>query len=58
LIGQHADLPADELRERILRDIAAFTGSAVQQDDMTMVVLRVDQVGPALLTPAVAHADA
>jgi serine phosphatase RsbU (regulator of sigma subunit) len=58
LIGEHADLPADELRERILRDIEAFTGSAVQQDDMTMVVLRVDQVGPALLAPAVAHAGA
>ena len=58
LIGEHADLPTDELRERILRDIEAFTGSALQQDDMTMVVLRVDQVGPALLAPAVAHADA
>ena len=58
LIGELADLPADELRERILRDIEAFTGSALQQDDMTMVVLRVDEVGPALLAPAVAHADA
>ena len=58
LIGEHADLPADELRERILRDIEAFTGSAIQQDDMTMVVLRVEQVGPAVLAPAVAHADA
>jgi serine phosphatase RsbU (regulator of sigma subunit) len=58
LIGEHADLPADELRERILRDIEAFTESALQQDDMTMVVLRVDQVGPALLAPTVAHADA
>ena len=58
LIGEQADLPADELRERILRDIEAFTGSALQQDDMTMVVLRVDEVGPPLLAPAVAHADA
>jgi serine phosphatase RsbU (regulator of sigma subunit)/energy-coupling factor transporter transmembrane protein EcfT len=59
LIGQHADLPADELRERILREIDAFTGSALQQDDMTMVVLRVEQVGQGLLSPALAsHVDA
>ena len=59
LIGQHADLPADQLRERILREIDAFTGSALQQDDMTMVVLRVEQVGQGLLAPALAgHVDA
>jgi sigma-B regulation protein RsbU (phosphoserine phosphatase) len=58
VIGEHADLPADELRERILRDIEAFTESALQQDDMTMVALRVDQIGQALLAPAKAHADA
>jgi hypothetical protein len=28
LVGQHADLAPDELRERILREIDAFTGSA------------------------------
>jgi len=58
LVGQHADLPADELRERILREIDAFTESAPQQDDMTMVVLRVEEVGAALTAPALAHADA
>jgi serine phosphatase RsbU (regulator of sigma subunit) len=58
LIGQHADLPADELRERILREIDAFTDSALQQDDMTMVVLRVEEVGEGLTAPALAHADA
>jgi serine phosphatase RsbU (regulator of sigma subunit) len=58
LIGQHADLSADELRERILREIDAFTASALQQDDMTMVVLRVEQVGEVLTSPALAHADA
>jgi serine phosphatase RsbU (regulator of sigma subunit) len=55
LIGQHADLSADELRERILREIDSFTESALQQDDMTMVVLRVEQVGEALSAPALAH---
>ena len=32
------------LRERILRDIGVFAGSAAQHDDMTMVLLRVDEV--------------
>ena len=58
LIAQHADLAADQLRERILREIDAFTGSAVQQDDMTMVLLRVEHVGPTVGAPALAHADA
>jgi len=58
LIAQHADLPADELRERILREIDAFTDSALQQDDMTMVLLRVEQVGQPTGTTALAHADA
>jgi sigma-B regulation protein RsbU (phosphoserine phosphatase) len=44
LIGAHPDLAADELRERILRDIGAFAGTAAQHDDMTMVLLRVDEV--------------
>jgi sigma-B regulation protein RsbU (phosphoserine phosphatase) len=43
VVGAHADLPADELRERILRDVDGFTGSAPQHDDMTMVLLRVDE---------------
>ena len=43
LIGQHADLSADELRERILREIEAFVGSADQHDDMTMILMKVDR---------------
>ena len=43
VIGRHADLPADELRERILRELDAFAGSAPQHDDMTMVLIRVDE---------------
>jgi phosphoserine phosphatase RsbU/P len=45
LVGACPDLPADQLRERILRDIAGFAGDAPQHDDMTMVLLRVDEVG-------------
>ena len=44
LIGAHPDLAAEELRERILRDIGVFAGTAAQHDDMTMVLLRVDEV--------------
>jgi sigma-B regulation protein RsbU (phosphoserine phosphatase) len=42
LIEEHGDLPFDELRERILREIGSFVGSAAQQDDMTMVLVRVE----------------
>jgi serine phosphatase RsbU (regulator of sigma subunit) len=44
LVEEHADLPADELRERVLREIAAFVGEAPQHDDMTMILLKVDSV--------------
>ena len=42
LLEAQADLPFEELRERILRDIAVFVGEAPQQDDMTMLLLKVD----------------
>ena len=44
--------------ETVTGQIDSFTESALQQDDMTMVVLRVEQVGEALSAPALAHADA
>jgi serine phosphatase RsbU (regulator of sigma subunit) len=45
LVGAHADLGADELRERILREITTFAGTAPQHDDMTMALVRVEAVG-------------
>ncbi len=48
LLEDHADLPAEELRERILRDVEAFAGGAPQHDDMTMILLKVDAVGAAV----------
>ena len=42
LVEEHAHLPADALRERVLREIAAFVGEAPQHDDMTMILLKVD----------------
>jgi phosphoserine phosphatase RsbU/P len=44
LLEEHADLPAEELRERILRDVEAFAGGAPQHDDMTMILMKVDAV--------------
>jgi sigma-B regulation protein RsbU (phosphoserine phosphatase) len=41
-VERHADLPSEELRERMLREIAAFVGDAPQHDDMTMILLKVD----------------
>ncbi|MBI3263295.1 MAG: SpoIIE family protein phosphatase [Acidobacteria bacterium] len=43
LVDEHGHLPFDELRERILRDITAFVGDAPQHDDMTMILIRVDE---------------
>ena len=45
LVEEHGDLPFDELRERILREIRAFVGSAPQNDDMTMLLVRVEEMG-------------
>ena len=43
LVEEHGHLPIGELRERILREIAAFVGNAPQHDDMTMILLKVDE---------------
>jgi sigma-B regulation protein RsbU (phosphoserine phosphatase) len=42
LVYDHRDLPVGELSAKILAEVSAFTASAVQQDDMTMVLMRVD----------------
>lgn len=45
VVGAHADLPSDELMARILEEVTAFAGTADQQDDMTMVLIRVEESG-------------
>jgi sigma-B regulation protein RsbU (phosphoserine phosphatase) len=45
IVEEHADLSSEELRERILREIAAFVGDAPQHDDMTMILLRIEDLG-------------
>jgi phosphoserine phosphatase RsbU/P len=45
LVESHADLSADDLRERVLREIESFVGGAPQHDDMTMILLKVEELG-------------
>jgi serine phosphatase RsbU (regulator of sigma subunit) len=50
LVEEHGDLPFEELRERILREIRAFVGSASLHDDLTLVLLKVDEVGAPMVS--------
>ena len=43
IVEEHGHLDSGELRERILREIEAFVGDADQHDDMTMILLKVEQ---------------
>ena len=43
LITEHGHLDAADLRERILREIEAFVGTADQHDDMTMILIKVEE---------------
>ena len=44
LLGEHGRLPFEELRERIFREIRAFVGDTGLQDDLTLVLMKVDEV--------------
>jgi sigma-B regulation protein RsbU (phosphoserine phosphatase) len=44
IVEEHGHLDADELRERILREIETFVGGADQHDDMTMILIKVTQL--------------
>jgi len=39
--GKGADVTAEDLRDAVLRDLSAFRGAAVQEDDVTLVVMKV-----------------
>jgi sigma-B regulation protein RsbU (phosphoserine phosphatase) len=43
IVEEHGHLQSGELRERILREIEAFVGSADQHDDMTMILIKVTE---------------
>jgi len=51
LLERHADLPPAEIRERVLREVQAFAGTAAQQDDMTMLLLGIQDVPQAVESP-------
>ena len=52
LVERHADLPPAEIRERVLREVQAFAGTAAQQDDMTMLLLGIQDVPKTVESPA------
>jgi phosphoserine phosphatase RsbU/P len=45
IVAEHGHLDAAELRERILREVEAFVGTADQHDDMTMILIKVEEMG-------------
>ena len=47
IVEEHGHLESSELRERILREIEAFVGGADQHDDMTMILMKVDEAAVA-----------
>jgi phosphoserine phosphatase RsbU/P len=55
LVEEHGHLESSELRERILREVEAFVNGAAQHDDMTMILIKIEEVG---MGRAVAHAAA
>ena len=57
VVQEHADMPFEELRERILREIDVFSGPVVQQDDMTLLLLKVDDIGEPVAAFAASSRD-
>ena len=50
-LTEQIHLPSDDLKQRVLGDVEAFAGAAEQHDDMTIVLLRVEDA-PALASAA------
>jgi sigma-B regulation protein RsbU (phosphoserine phosphatase) len=44
IVEEHGHLESGELRERVLREIEAFVGTADQHDDMTMILIKITEV--------------
>ena len=58
LLQEHAALAPTALLDRVLQDVEAFVGTADQHDDMTMVLVRVDELPLPRPAPPVAAATA
>jgi phosphoserine phosphatase RsbU/P len=54
LVADHPDLPFDELRERIFRDVRAFAGEPGPHDDMTLILLKVEPSALSAPSPSAA----
>ena len=48
IVEEHGHLRSAELRERILREIESFVGEADQHDDLTLILVKVTEVGAAV----------
>ena len=42
IVSDHTTLDAPGIRERVLREVRAFVGEAEPHDDMTMVLLKIE----------------
>jgi sigma-B regulation protein RsbU (phosphoserine phosphatase) len=47
VVEQYAHLPFDQLRSYILAELRAFAGGADQHDDMTMILMKIEEGAPA-----------
>ncbi len=56
IVQAHAHLSTEELRERVLREIEVFVADAPQHDDMTMILLKVEEL--VSVAPRLERADA
>ena len=48
IVEEHGHLRSAELRERILREVESFVGPADQHDDLTLILVKVMEVGAAV----------
>ena len=55
LVADHGDLPAGELRERVLREVDAFVAGAPQHDDMTMILMKFEDFVPGGVRKGLEH---
>ncbi|HTL43015.1 MAG TPA: SpoIIE family protein phosphatase [Vicinamibacterales bacterium] len=53
LVAEHGHLETGELRERILREVESFVDGADQHDDMTMILIKVEEAAAAVERVAV-----
>ncbi|HEY3886511.1 MAG TPA: PP2C family protein-serine/threonine phosphatase [Vicinamibacterales bacterium] len=53
LVSEHGHLETGALRERILREIESFVGGADQHDDMTMILIKIEEASAARAKVAV-----